>query len=292
MNINPLLTVLNYSAGTGSTCILHMVLRGEIERPENLIVLTADPRMENSLTYRHYDEMCKRMDAAGIEHYKVQGPSLKHDLLTSKDRHITRLDNPPYWTWDCKTYTKSGKKKVGQLTQKCTAHYKIAPMDRYIRRLLESRFGISAKSKRIGEGIVKKLIGFSSDEEMRVKPSRQKYVTFAYPLIELGMTKRDVAQWYIDHGETIPPRSVCNACFANGAEHYRKMYEERPDEWLEAVAIDEAVRDSRHLGIVDQVYVFRGCIPLLELKERGFVYKETGTADAKDFSCDSGYCFT
>ena len=274
------LTVLNYSAGKQSTCLLWMVLRGEIETPENFIVLRADPGMENSETYRHAEMMREECAQAGIEYYVADGPNLYEDLV-DLDGSETRLDNPPYWT-------KDEKGKIGKLRHKCTRNYKIAPMDRFIRKYLEEHFGISRKTSRLGDGAVEKWIGFSKDEAQRIKPPSRKYIRFRYPLIDLGMTTEDVIQFYEDRGLQRPPRSVCNACFANGLDVLEEMYHNRPDDWEQAVNVDEAVRDLSSIGVEDEVYVSHTGKPLEQIAEEGF----TDAVDNKDeYSCDSGYCF-
>ena len=216
MTRTPVLTVLNFSGGKQSSALLWMVLKGVIPRPKNFLVLSADPGMENSETYAYVERMQKLCAEADIAAYTVPGPNLHQDLVQLKSNKNTRVDNPPYWTL-------SEKGKVGQLMQKCTIYYKIAPMDRFLRAYMHEHFGISRHTKRIQHGFVEKWIGFSADEERRVKPSRQKYITFAYPLIELGYTNADVLEFYASIGEKPPPRSVCNACFANGTDHLEEM---------------------------------------------------------------------
>lgn len=282
METSPLLTVLSYSGGTGSTALLHMVLRGEIERPESLAVLNADPGMENSETYRHVAAMADRCREAGIYFETVPGPNLYQDLLDFKDGPATRLNNPPYWT-------KNADGSRGRLRQSCTRYYKIAPMDRAVRRLLHEWHGISPVSCRLGTDIVCKWIGFTRDEVSRIKPAEQKYVYFDYPLINMGLRKADLTAWYAERGLEMPPRSVCNACFANGLAHYRDMYLNRPQDWKAAVRVDNAVRDMSKAGIESSVYVSPTLRSLVELAEMDFVLDGE---DMDKWSCDSGYCFT
>lgn len=276
---DPKVTVLNFSGGKQSTALLYKVLWGELDKPDPFIVLNADPGMENSRTYAIINSARKDCDREGVLFETVSGPSLRDDLLGVPKSEETRIDNPPYWVVD-------EKGKRGRLTQKCTGVYKIAPMDRYIRQYLRDHFGINPLSKRLPYACVEKWIGFTKDEAHRIKPPKQKYMRFRYPLVEEGMKKSDTVQWYIDRGITIPPTSVCNACFANGAEMFQDMYHNRPAEWEEAVRIDESIRDMRHLGITGTCYVYRGCVPLTELADNGF-----DGAESTDDSCDSGYCF-
>lgn len=279
----PKLTVLNFSAGRQSSCLLWMVIRGEIQRPDCFAVLNANPGMENSETYKYVAAMRAECEKAGIYFETVAGPNLYEDILKASRKELKRLDNPPYWTLDPETG------KEGKLYQSCTKYYKIQPMDRAVRRLLEERHGINRRSGRVGERLVEKWIGFSSDEVPRIKEPAQKYIYFRYPLIELGMDKQKVIDYFVQHNLPLPPRSVCNACFSNGLESYREMCKNRPCDWQQAVAVDNAVRNGIP-GVKRQAFVSKTLKPLEELAAKDFVLEDTDDQDG--FSCDSGYCFT
>jgi len=283
-----LLTVLLFSGGRQSTAILHMILRGEIERPPNFVVLTADPGMEMGETYSTIADLGHRCGLQGIPFEVVEGPSLHLDLLAMADpsRPPGRLDTPPYWT--------SGKKagSVGQLRQGCTKHYKIRPIDRAIRRLLEERHGISRKSKRVPPGSVVKWIGFTRSEAYRIKPPRQQYLRFVYPLIDLGMHDLHVTRYYTERGLSQPPRSVCNGCFSHGLDALRDLHDNRPEDWAQAVEVDEAIRDLGKAGLKGEFYTSITLKPLQELADQGFQLEDVQEEDLPGWSCDSGYCFT
>lgn len=281
----PLLTVLNYSGGRQSSALLWMVLKGMLKPQGLFIVLNADPGMENSLTYDYNKMMFEECKRAGIIAYTVEGPNLYKDLVSLSETGKTRIDNPPYWT-------KGTGRKEGKLMQKCTQYYKIAPMDVAIRKVLEKEFGIARNNRRLGLGIVEKWIGFSSDEFERIKPPQNKYAYFRYPLIELEMDNEDVINFYIDHALPIPPRSVCNACFANGLATFKQMAQERPQDFRTAVQVDNAVRDLSQVGIDREVYVSKTLKSLEELERRGFSLEdELDEETLERLSCDSGYCF-
>ena len=277
------LTVLSFSAGRQSTALLRMVLDGTIEKPENFIVLNADPGMENSKTYEVVAEMKALCKDAGIYFETVDGPNLYEDLVQLPTTSKTRADTPAY-------FVKKPNGKRGRLRQECTAVYKIAPMDRAMRRYMNKHLGISLVTKRIPQGFVEKWIGFTADEAHRIKPPPQRYVTFHYPLVVRGMTKVDTEWWMSERGYDVPPTSVCNACFANSPAYLREMYAERPSDWAQAVAVDKAVRDWTQIGVKNPVYVSDTLRPLAELATSEF--KDTSAADEESRdSCDSGYCF-
>lgn len=275
------LTVLSFSGGTGSGCIAEMVLNGDLKVDGPFIAVSADPGMEDERTYRYLNYMSRRFADAGIEHITVRR-NLYQELLDLKTSGATRFDLPPYWTKNRKT----GKR--GRLLQLCTQQYKIAPMDAAIRDYLHTEFGISRVSRRLGNNVVRKFIGFSRDEALRVKEAKQKYVYFQYPLIALGMTKTDIKEYYNARLLAMPPRSVCSACFANDLAYFKSMYLDRPANWAQAVRIDDEVRDLSQVGVRDEVYVSSSLIPLRDLPARDF------KSDRKepDKECHSGYCFT
>lgn len=280
----PLLTVLSFSGGTGSGCIAEMVLNGDLDRPENFIAVRSNPGMENSETIKYCEDVENRLSSIGIP-CLLTGENLFEGLLNLKKSGATRFDLPPYWTKNRDT----GKR--GRLLQKCTNWSKIAPMDRAVREWMHNNLGISRDSKRIGENTVCKWIGFSSDEWHRIKEAKQKYVYFEYPLIDKGVTKSDIVNYYIDHGKVVPPRSVCNACFANDLEHFKNMHDNRPDEfWSQAVPIDELVRDLRCVGVTDEVYVSSTLLPLKQLAEMNFTLPSEVVEQDSEM-CHSGHCF-
>lgn len=261
-----------------------MILRGDLERPKNFVVINADPGMENSETYAYCRSVKTRFAEQGIPYIETR-QDLLNGLLTIKAAGATRFDLPPFWTKNRTT----GKK--GRLLQKCTHWAKIAPMDRALRKWMHETLGISGVSRRLGERVVCKWIGFSADEYMRIKETRQKYAYFDYPLIHLGMKKQDIAQYYVDRGLKLPARSVCNACFANDVDYFKRMHAERPDEfWQQAVAVDEAIRDLRCVGVEDECFVSSTLVPLRVLAERGFVLTGEEWEDREE-RCHSGHCF-
>lgn len=282
-----LLVALNYSAGVQSTWLLRAVLHGLIERPKYFAVLNADPGMESSESYLHVSGMAELCKQQGVEIIApVNGPNLFRDGLNRNG--LKRWDNPPLWT-------KNADGSTGRLMQKCTAHYKIAPMDREIRRQLKRMWGIPEGHR--GDGMLKengvvKWIGFAADEQDRVKEASQRYVRFRYPLIEMGMTKADIELSFLQNDWPLPPRSVCNGCPFNGLDTFRRMYEERPGDWKQAVAFDESIRDLSDVGVKSECFISKTLVPLRLLPEIDFRPGDQEEDHERWETCDSGYCFT
>ena len=76
--------------------------------------------------------------------------------------------------------------------RQCTTNYKIRPIRRRIRELLGLR-----PRQRVPAGTTVELwLGISTDEAMRMKDSRDRWMTNRYPLIEAGMSRSDCADWW------------------------------------------------------------------------------------------------
>ena len=97
-----------------------------------------------------------------------------------------------------------------------------------------------------------------------------------------------VVKFFEENSLPIPPRSVCNACFANNIEYLREMHQERPEDWKQAVAVDKAVRDWKQIGVKDEVFVSKSLLSLEELAAQNFGVDE----GEYDEWCQTGYCFT
>ncbi len=75
--------------------------------------------------------------------------------------------------------------------RQCTTNYKISPIHNKIRELLGLR-----KGQRVPSGTMVELwLGISTDEAVRMKDSRDRWVTNRYPLIETGMSRQDCIDW-------------------------------------------------------------------------------------------------
>ena len=278
-----LLTVLNFSGGKQSSCILWMVLRGDLPRPVPFIVLTADPGMEDSRTYEYVAMMQGLCKEAGIEAYTVPGPNLYEDLISYRERGVSWMDHPAYWV-----LKEDGS--VGRMRQQCTKAYKVKPMDRFLRGWMEENLGIRRKATPPAHCVVK-WIGFSYNETCRIKPSRERYIRFEYPLVDTLMADDDVLAYFEDNGLPVPPRSVCTACFANTPRYFRDMMHERPQDWERTCLVDDYIRCMRAIQITQgDVFITKDCVPLREMPTSLFLDlpEEEGPGEM----CESGYCFT
>lgn len=276
----PKLIQLAYSGGKASECLLWMILKGDIIPPCKLIVTCANPGMEHPMTHIHTQAMEERCKDAGIPFLRTN-ENLYEGLLNAKKTGAKRFDFPAFFTKNRETG------KVGMMIQCCTKQFKIAPMDRLARHWMWANLGISKMSRRIGDKILQKWIGFTYDEWHRIKDHEcPKYVCFDYPLVSAKITNNDVLEYFRKHSLITPPRSVCNACFANNSDYFKELHDNWPTAWAQAVAVDEEIRDLSQFGMRDECFVYAGCIPLKELALKGF--PNLAKAEKK---CHTGHCF-
>lgn len=271
--------VLSFSGGKQSSMLAWMAIRGEIPRPD--VIMSANPGMEGQAALDYVAMIQEEARKVGILAYTVPGPNLYEAIINLKRSGKTRFDTPAF-------YTKGADgDREGKLSQRCTKWAKIAPMNRACRIEVERLLGIGRRSCRIPAGTVCKWVGFSASEIHRIKPPVERWSCFKYPLVDLRMTNGDVVKWFHKTGLPMPKRSVCRGCFANDAAFFKEMFETDPAGWEQAVAVDEAIRDWKQIGVNQPVYILRSCISLRELQARDFVdLKPSGG------SCDSGYCMT
>ena len=264
-----------------------MVLSGMIPRPKRFAVVEADPGMESFVSYQFSDWAAAECEKVGVPFIRAKGPNLYRDLVQLSSTKKTRLDTPPFWTAN-----EDGKE--GKLLQKCTAHYKIAPIRRAVRKELFRLFGIRPNSNAgLSRGCVEQWIGFTADEQSRSDgleaAKGPAYCQCSYPLILRGLTKSDIVAIYLANGWPIPVRSMCNACPFHGLRSLKEMHDERPSDWLQAVEVDESVRDLTQIGVDRPCFVSRTLKSLLELAAMDFELPDAIENDLAQ--CPTGRCF-
>ena len=203
--------VQSFGAGVQSVTILRKILAGEIA-PVDAVVF-ADTQAEPEHVYQvlaREQKLCKK---AGIPFHVVTWRGLLQH---------TRDSLPPLFT-----LSPNGKK--GALFRVCTDRYKLQPIRELIRKL-----------KWHAEG-VDQLLGISTDEIMRVKPSRLSYITNSYPLIELNMSRRDCETYLASIGVSAA-KSACVICPYSPTSTWQAIRQNEND-WRKAVAYDKAIRN-------------------------------------------------
>jgi hypothetical protein len=147
---------------------------------------------------------------------------------------------------------------VGMIHRQCTYEFKILPVQKKIRELL----GYAPRKK------VKEAIhlwkGISIDEIQRVRPSKEKWITAEYPLIDIMMMDRSECIKYVeDAGLGTPEKSSCIGCPYKATAQWYEMKENDPESWESAVYYDELMRNAPIFK--NQVFFHKSCIPLKDI---------------------------
>lgn len=244
----PKLRCLSLGAGVQSTTLALMAAAGEIG-PMPDCAIFADTQWEPRAVYEHLDRLEK---ALPFPVYRVSGGSIRVSIERQAGSAKDRFAAVPWWTTGA-----DGRAALGQ--RQCTKDFKLLPIARKQRELLGY-----AKGQRIPVGSVEVWIGISTDEAQRMKPAWNKWQVNVWPLIERNMSRTNCREWLARAGWSAP-KSACIGCPFHDDAAWRKMRDESPEEWMDAIAVDEMIRDGgQRRGMRGQQFAHRSLVPLAD----------------------------
>jgi hypothetical protein len=250
MTTTPTLVALSLGAGVQSTALLLLAAEGVLPKPD--VAIFADTGWEPAAVYRQLDRLAQVAASAGIELHRVSKGNLRHDATDP----VHRYASVPYFIRN-----PDGSNGIGR--RQCTSEYKLAPITRKVRELLGAK---ALAFRRVPAGrVCEQWIGFSTDEIGRVSDKRRvKYLTSRYPLVELGMSRKDCLRWLAARGWGDTVKSACIGCPFHGNRAWRDLRDNHPDEWADAVAYDAAIRHggARGNGLRGTAYLHASRVPL------------------------------
>jgi 3'-phosphoadenosine 5'-phosphosulfate sulfotransferase (PAPS reductase)/FAD synthetase len=245
--VKPNLRVLSLGAGVQSSTLALMIAKGEIPMVDCAIF--ADTMGEPKAVYEWLSWLEKQLN---YPVYKVSKGDLRQDILDAVNGTY-KFMSVPFYTKNPTT------NKKGLLFRQCTADYKILPVNKKVRELL----GLESNEKRKKGTKVEMVMGISIDEVYRVKVNRLKYITNVYPLIELGMNRKDCLEWFKKHNYPTPPRSACTFCPFHNNSEWRNIKENK-QEWDKVVELDRLIRKGTKKN-TDEVFLHKSCLPIDEV---------------------------
>ncbi|EHR48917.1 hypothetical protein SacmaDRAFT_0617 [Saccharomonospora marina XMU15] len=245
-----MLVVLSLGAGVQSTTLALLACEGVLPRPDAAIF--ADTGWEPRAVYAHLEQLEGVLAGAGVPLYRVSKGDLRRNAIDPAHRYASI----PY-------FVRNPDGSHGMGRRQCTAEYKLAPINRKVRELLGAT---PPQFRRVPAGrMAQQWIGFSTDEVHRVSDKhRVSYLQPRYPLLELGMSRKDCHRWLRTRGWTTVVKSACIGCPYHGNRQWRHMRDHQPDEWADAVAFDHAIRKggARGLPLNGQAFLHRSRVPL------------------------------
>lgn len=220
-----MLTVLSLGAGVQSTTMALMAAHGEL-MPMPDCAIFADTQWEPAAVYRHLDQLEK---ALPFPVYRVTGGDLRSEAIAGRSDRAGDYAAVPWHL-----IRPDGEQTLGR--RQCTSHYKLEPIRRKVRELL------NGKTPKAG---CEMWVGISTDEAFRMRPSRVQFIVTRWPLIERGINRAACRRWLELHGWNAP-RSACIGCPLRSYDEWRLLTDE---EVADAIQVDEAIRhQADHKG--------------------------------------------
>lgn len=249
---SPTLRVLSLGAGVQSTTLALMACEGTL--PGLDAAIFADTGWEPKQVYRQVERIAAELGRAGIAFYRVSKGNLRADAI-NPDGDFAAV---PYFVRNL-----DGSQGMGR--RQCTEDYKLKPILRACRVLLGAK---PPNFRTVPRGrVVEQWIGFSTDEVHRVNDrSYNLYTVKRYPLLELGMSRKDCRRFLDQRGWGSTVKSACIGCPFHGNRYWREMRDQRPDEWADAVEFDRQIRKGgarKRAGQFDgEAFLHRSMLPL------------------------------
>lgn len=309
----PRLRVLSLGAGVQSTTLALMAAHGEIG-PMPDCAIFADTGWEPPHVYEHLRWLTSG-NVLPFPVHIISGGNLREDLIRRGSVRAGRFVTVPFFL---RRTTAAGTevpvyeggddglfdedeeaeaKIVGHriLTQdevrdgigrrQCTSHYKIEPIQRKVRELL----GYGPRDA-VPASAVEQWIGISQDEVIRATPSKVRYVTKRFPLLEKRMRRGDCLNWLDKRGYPRPPKSSCEGCPFHDEAHWREIMSD-PKRLADVVEVDRAIREGIYRedprGMLSEQFMHRQRVPIEDVD---FSQPAAGSqADLFDHECE-GMC--
>lgn len=318
------INVLSWGGGTQSTALLLMALKGETKLKPDYIIFS-DTGDENNLVYaqiikvQDYVKKTYNADIVVTKKNKVflddnditkmikngelssqyktsQFADLYQEQVLFYQGVINQANLVPSWV-----INKDGE--LGKMMgRQCTVEYKISQIMKEL-RVLENVKSFSKKRHQINM-----MIGFTTDEIRRLKPSPQSYVTNVFPLVDdLNLTKEDCVNYVERELGFKPKSSVCNICYANDFKRCYDLFKNDKVAWDKITYLDNVMEHKNQPKIkAKEVYLFHWQAKKrkrlkdidmdLEHKERNKyyqlnIYDVMGDYDEEEKNACMGGCF-
>ena len=271
--VAPTLRYLSLGAGRQSTALYLLACEGKFADPPTVAIF-ADTQDEPASIYHHLDRLHAAFGSI-IPIVRVTAGRLSGFIGTGSKG--LRFAAPPL-------FVEGRDGRASMLRRQCTREFKIAPIQKELRRML----GVAA-GRRVPKGvIVESWQGISRDEATRMKDAPEYWVRHRYPLaMELGWSATDCHTYNVARGFSAP-KSACVFCPYTDNSRWRLMKSERPEEFAQAVAFDDAIRAvGGPRGGKGHAFVHRSLTPLSDVDFRSL--EDHGQENMFENECE-GVC--
>ena len=184
---------------------------------------------------------------AGITFVILSAP-LYQDYLYNFGK--TRVTSIPFWT-----IGPDGKK--GKMLRNCTMDYKIGLIQKYVRlEILGYKKGQHIKMEDVKAHEMH--IGFSAEEKRRCRENPHKMFVNFFPLVEMGLERKDNYAYIRDIWGLETKASACTFCPFHRNYFFQYLKDMEPAEYKDLVKFDELLeREQPGTKIQSQLYISR-----------------------------------
>ena len=166
--------------GVQSSVMALMAAEGAFDSVPDCAIF-ADTHWEPPSIYEHLEWLKRKLPFP--LHVVDNGRSLRQDVMALTNHS----DSPNFVDIPLHLKGRNGEGDgIGR--RQCTTNYKIRPIRRKIREML----GLKPRQRVPADTVVEMWLGISTDEAHRMKTSRDRWIVNRYPLIEAGMSRRDL----------------------------------------------------------------------------------------------------
>lgn len=248
----PRLRVLSLGAGVQSTTLALMAAHGEIG-PMPDCAIFADTCAEPKAVYEHLSWLMSG-NVLPFPVHVVSAGDLGEEIRLNVSGASRNEARPPFFIRN-----RDGSK--GMLRRQCTQDYKILPIQRKVRELL----GLKPRQRWPKEPVVEQWIGISLDEAIRMKPAWVPAIVNRWPLVELRLSRWACLAWLERNGYPQPPKSACTFCPFRSDVEWRRLRDESPSAWADAVSIDRVIRLPSRTRKIGEAFLHPSLKPLDEV---------------------------
>lgn len=265
------LKILSCGAGMQSTALALMACENVItpgkfpKVPVYDMVVFCDLGKEPPWVIKQVEFIEKACNSAGIPFVILQSPLYK-DYLENFGK--SRVVSIPFWTVD-----QNGKK--GKMMRNCTMDYKINLIQKYVRwEILGYAKGQRTKSEDLKAHEMH--IGFSTEEKQRCKDNPNKMFINKFPLVDMGLERKDNYTYIRDSWGLETKASACSFCPFHRNYFFKYLKDNEPEEYKAVVEFDNLLEIGQpKTNIRSKLYISRSRKRIADLS----------TEECKDAEC-------
>lgn len=267
------ITVLSFGGGVQSTAILCLLAEGSV-KTDAIVFADVGADSENPDTLE-YMELLKARGYLDERFVRVQATRYKQSDTVYQAAIRDNRSIPIPVKFPSGAYG----------NRSCTVDFKIKPVDRWIQ----------------DQGFTHATIqlGFSTDEARRAvnKPTewhdhhkKHKFgfnKRFAFPLLEIGLSRRNCHDIIARHNLPQAPKSACWFCPFSTRSYWIELRKHQPELFEKALALEQTLQKKAAKLERTEVYLHVDAMPLDLVPEQlslWDIYQDT------DNACQEGYC--